>query len=76
MAPDNSLTIECVISAISQCPRGAALLVDRKFNVDLAVPRGKARDEDIPIALATSDLEDMSSHFLPCRKSWVWDGHT
>ena len=36
--PDYDLNLEGVVAAISQRPRGAALLVARNFNSDLAAP--------------------------------------
>ena len=62
--------------AISQRPRGTALLMVRDFNTDLAVPKGRPRDEKIAAAMATAGLEDMSRHFLPQHKLWLKDSRT
>ena len=36
-------TINCVVAAIGKCPRGADILVDEDFNVDLVAPEGNQR---------------------------------
>ena len=36
LAPDDSLTIESVVAALKECPRGAELLMVGDFNVKLA----------------------------------------
>ena len=38
LAPDNTSTIESVVSALKECPRGAELIVAGDFNVNLAEP--------------------------------------
>ena len=58
-APDNTLTIECVVAALKDLPRGAELLVSGDFNVKLVDPEGDQRGEDIAAAMATESLEDM-----------------
>ena len=42
----------------------------------LSKPEGDRKGEDIAAALATEGLEDMSTHFLPCRLSLCWYGST
>ena len=76
LAPNNISTIESVVAALKECPRGAELLVAGDFNVNLADPEGDRREEDIVAAMATEVLEDMSAQFLPCRHSWCRDGRT
>ena len=53
LAPDDTLTIEIVISAIKEIPMGAKLLVAGYFNSNLAEPEGDRRGEDIAAAMAT-----------------------
>ena len=65
LAPDDTWTIDSVVFALKECPRGAKLLVAGDFNVNLAKPEGDRRGEDIAAAMATEGLEDMSEHFLP-----------
>ena len=65
--------MERFIEALWSRPRGAELLVAGDFNVNLATPEGDRRAEDIATTLATEGLDDMSTHFLPRRLSWLWD---
>ena len=74
LAPDNTSTIYSVVAALKERPRGAELLVSGDFNVKLLEPEVDRRVEDIAAALETEGLEDMSAHFIPCRRSWCWDG--
>ena len=70
LAPYSTLTIESVVAALKELPRGAELLVAGYFNVNLVDLEGDRRGEDIAAAMATVSLEDMSVHFLPHRRSW------
>ena len=65
LAPDNTLTIERVVDALKEHPKGAKMLVAGDFNANLAEPEGDRRGEDIATALGTEGLEDMLAHFLP-----------
>ena len=76
-------SIEIVVAALKDRPRGAELLVTGDFNVNLSEPEGDRRGEDIAADMATEGLEDMSAHFLPRRRSWypygriwsmIWEG--
>ena len=71
LPPDEAVIIKCVIAAIGQRPRGAALLVARYFNTNLAAPEGSNHREDITASVATDGLEDMSAHFLLHCKPWT-----
>ena len=53
LAPDDTETMERFIEAIRSLPRGAELLVEGDFNVDLTTPEGDRRAEDIATTLAT-----------------------
>ena len=70
LVPDNTSTIESVVTAIKERPRGAELLVAGDFNVNLAEPEGDRRGENIVAAMATEGFEDMSAYFLLLRRSW------
>ena len=70
LAPGNTLTIESVVAALKERPRGAELLVTGDFNINLVKPEGDLRGEDITAAMATEGLEDMSAHFLLVRRLW------
>ena len=52
------------------------ILVAGDFNVDLALPKGDRRAEDIATLLATEGLEDMANHFLPRKSRWCRDQRT
>ena len=56
LAPDETLTVENVVAALKECPRGAELLVTGDFNVNLAEPEGDRRGDDIAVAMATEGL--------------------
>ena len=76
LAPDDASKIEDVLAAISQRPRGAALLVVGDFNTDLDAPEDRERDEGIAAAMTEEVLEDMSGYFLPKHKPWLKDSRT
>ena len=73
LAPDNTSTIESVVAALKDIPRGVELLVAGDFNVNLAEPEGYRRGEYIAAAMATEGLEDVLAHFLLQRRSWCRD---
>ena len=73
LAPDNTLTIESVIAALKDFPRGSELLVTGDLNINLEDPEGDRREEGITAALTTAGLEDMPSHFLLGRCPWCRD---
>ena len=75
-ASDKTSTIESVVAALKECPRGAKLLVAGDFNVNLADPEGDRRREEIVAAMEMEGLEDMSAHFLLRGRSWCRDGRT
>ena len=76
LSPNDTLTIESVVAALKERPRGAELLVAGYFNVKLSKPEGDRRREDIAAALATEGLKDMSAHFFPRRRPLCRDGRT
>ena len=76
LAPDDTLTIERVVKAPKERPKGAAMLVAGDIDANLAAPEGDRRGEDIAAALEMEGLEDMLAHFLPKRRPWCRDGRT
>ena len=74
--PDDASTIDDVVAATRNRPRGGVLLVLGDFNTGLAASEGQERDEGIAEALAEEGLKDMSGHFLPHQKTWLKNGHT
>ena len=59
LAPDDTLTIESVVSTLKERPKGAKVLVAGDFNVNLTEPEGDRRGEDIAASMAMEGLEDM-----------------
>ena len=53
LAPDGTLTIESVVAALKEIPRGAEMLMVGDFNINLAEPEGDHRGKDITAAMAT-----------------------
>ena len=76
LAPDNTSTIERVVEALRERPKGAELLVAGDLNINIADPEGDRREEDTETTIATEVLEDMSSHFLPQQRRWSWNIRT
>ena len=76
IAPENTLTIEDVVTAISRQTQGDDMLMAENFNADLAKPEGTTRAEEIAAALSAYGLEEISAHFLPRQKYWSMDGRT
>ena len=76
LAPDDTLTIDRVVEALKECPKGAELLVAGDMNVNIEDSEGDQRKEDIVATMATEGLEDISAHFLPRRRPWCRDGRT
>ena len=70
LAPDDTSTIERVVKALRDRPKGAELLVAGDLNTNLAAPEGDRREEDIAATTATKVLEDMAQHFLPPERRW------
>ena len=70
LSPNDTSTIESVVAALKERPRGAALLVAVDLNTTLADPENDQRGTDIAAALTAELLEDMSAHFLPRRCTW------
>ena len=62
--PDNTSTIESVVAALKDRPRGAELLVSGDLNANLVETEGCWRGEEIAEALKTAGLEDMLAHLL------------
>ena len=65
LAPDDTLTIERVVEALRDQPKGAELLFAGDINTNLEAPERDRREEEIAATIATEGLEDMAHHFLP-----------
>ena len=71
--PNDNLTIERVVKALRERPKGAELLVAGDLNINFAAPEGDRREENIAATFATEELEDMAPHFLPRQCRWCRD---
>ena len=67
--PNDTLTIDSAVTALKERPRGAALLVAGDLNTTPAEPENDHRGTDIAAALTAEELEDISAHFLPRRRT-------
>ena len=76
LSPDNTSTIERVVEALMERPKGAELLVAGDLNINFAEPEGDWREEYIAATLVTEGLEDMAAHFLPRWSRWCRDRRT
>ena len=56
LAPDDTSTIESIVAALKDQPRGAEMLVAGDLNVNLSEPEGDRRGEEISAELTTEGL--------------------
>ena len=70
------MTIESVVAALKEHPRGAKLLVTGYLNVNLAETEGYHIKEEISTALKTAGLKDMLAYLLPQQCQWFQDERT
>ena len=62
LAPDNTLTIESVVAALKERPKGTALLVAGDLNTALEDPENDRRGTEISAALTEAGMADMTAH--------------
>ena len=72
LAPDDTSTIERVVAAIRDRPKGTALVVAGDLNTDLEDSENDRRGTEIAAAMTAAGVEDMMAHFLPRRRRWGW----
>ena len=70
LAPDDARTIERVVTALGDQPRGTALLVVGDFNTDLGDTASNERGAEIAAALTEAGVKDMTAHFLLRKQPW------
>ena len=70
LAPDDTSTIESVVSALNERPWGAILLVAGDLNTTMTEPENDQRGTDIVAALKAEGLKDMSTHCLLRQQTW------
>ena len=68
LAPDDARTIERVVTAMGDQPRGTALIVAGDLNTDLGDMACDGRGTEIAAAITKAGLEDMTAHFLPRKR--------
>ena len=76
LAPNDTSTIESVVTALKERPRGTALVVTGDLNTILDDPESDRRGKDIAEALTDAGLEDMAAHFLPHQRRWGQERRT
>ena len=70
------MTVESVVAALKERPRGTALIVAGDLNTSLLDPENDGRGTEIATALTEAGLKDMAAHFLPRQHRWGWEGQT
>ena len=60
LATDDASTLQSVVTALRERPRGDKLLVTGDFNADLSRPEGADQDKEIAAVLVAAGLENMS----------------
>ena len=70
LAPDNTSTIESVVAALRDRPKGTTLVVAGDLNTDLEDSENDPRGTEIAAAMTAAGVEDMTAHFLPRRRRW------
>ena len=70
LSPNEKSTIESVVAALKERPKGTALVVAGDLNTDLDDPENDRRGTEIAAALTEAGMEDMTAHFLPRRQRW------
>ena len=70
LAPDNAETIERVVTALGDVPKGTALIVAGDLNTDLEDSYNDRRGEEIAALMTEAGVEDMTTHFLPRKRRW------
>ena len=68
--PDDTRTIERVVTALGDQPCGTALVVAGDFNIYLGETASDGRGTEIAAALTEAGVEDMTTHFLPRKRIW------
>ena len=70
ITPANARTIERVVMALRDQPRGTALVMAGDLNTDLGEMASDGRGTEMAAAITEVGLEDMTAHFLPRKRKW------
>ena len=68
LAPDDARTIERVVTALGDQPRGTDLLVAGDLNTYLGATENDRRGSEITAEMTEAGVEDMTAHFLPRKR--------
>ena len=70
LAPDDTKTIERVVTALGDRPKGTALVVAGDLNTDLEDSESDRRGTYIAAVMTMAGVEHMTAHFLPRKRRW------
>ena len=70
LAPDDAETIERIVAALGDKPRGTALIVTGELNMDLEDTENNRRGSEIAAAMTEVRLEDMMANVFPRKRKW------
>ena len=68
LAPDDTSTIDRVVAALRDRPKGTALVVAGDLNTDLEDSENDRRGTEIATAMTAEGVKDITAHFLPRRR--------
>ena len=71
LASDDTETIEHVVTALGDIPKGTALIVAGGLNTDLEESESDRRGTEIAAAMMAAGLEDMMAYLLLRKHRWV-----
>ena len=75
LVPDDAETIERVVAALGDKPRGTALIVVGDLNTNLGDTENDRRRSESAAAMTEAKVEDMTAHFLPRGLRWWPEWH-
>ena len=70
LAPDDISTIERVVTALRERPKGTAMVVAGDLNTDLEDAENDQRGTEIAAAMTEAGAEDMTAQFIPRKRRW------
>ena len=70
LAPNDAETIERVVTALGDRPKGTTLIVTGDLNTDLGDAESDRRGSDIAAAMTEAGVEDTMAHFLQRKRKW------
>ena len=76
LSPNDTSTIEIVVAALKDRPKGTALVVAGDLNTALEYPENDRRGTEIAASMTAAGVEDMTAHFLPRRRRWGQERRT